>query len=216
MNTVTKPTTSYGGPVSRELFDQDAPGVEIIESSDRNEAVTVVCRRLIGVLHRRLLPKFGRLQSEVSYIASQNGTAAEPERVDLVLDLSHGAASDWNSRVGLYRSLGETASSAQVDERFGVRIRGLREVENAVLVDGRPVPAAIVDLAVAAIAFVEPLRAENGELLTVVHPLSRGADEEELWRALFQLCQDRLGIHRGVLNRSSTIPMVRTNVSAVA
>ena len=211
-----KPTTSYGGPVSPELFHQDAPGVEIVESSDHNDAVTVACRRLIGVLHRRLLTKFGRLQSEVSYIASRNETVAETERVDLVLDLSHGAATDWNSRADLYCSLGDTASSAQVDERFGVRIRGLHEVENAVLVDGRPVPAAIVDLAVAAVAFVELLRAENGELLTVVHPLSHGAEEEELWRALFQLCQDRLGIQRGVLDRSSTIPMVRTNVSAVA
>lgn len=212
---MTTAITFPGGPVPPAAFDQDTPGVEIIQPSDHNEAVGLACRRLIGVLHRRLRPKFVGLQVTDTQTGSSTETSGQTEAVDSLVDLSTFDGADWDSRALLYSSLGREASSAE-GERFAVIIRGWDEVESAVLVDGQPVKAAIIDLAIAAVAFVEPLRAGNGDVLTIVRPPSLDAAQEELWIALFQLCEDRLGIDRGVLTTSSSVPATRSPISAVA
>ena len=92
----------------------------------------------------------------------------------------------------------ELEVGAGVDGRIAVCVRGWAENEPAILVDGLPAPASVVDLVVSATAFVDSMRAGDPRLV-VAYPNPANAREVELWALAGQLCQDRLGIDRGVL-----------------
>ena len=168
-----------GGTVKPELFGQEAPGVELVVPNDGNDLLTVPCRRLVGALTRRLRPKFA--------IARR----ADATTVSEVADVT------WSDLVSMYRKISQTRTSGA--SRTAVHVRGLHEDEPAVLVDGRPAPASIVDIAVAAVIFADQLR-EGEKGLVIVHPKAMNSEEAALWASLTQLCQDRLGIERGILD----------------
>lgn len=189
--------TLPGGAPDPELFSQHTPGVEVVREDPRNNAVLgPAVLRLIGALHRRLLPKFTVARREPVVMAGRWGNSRiDADRgVARVIDLPSTSVSVWSDRVEAYSSM----ATGDVDGTTALRVRGLHDNEPAILVDGRPVPGCIVDLAVGATTFVDELR-EGQRSLLIVHPDANGACQAELWALLLQLCQDRLGIDRGTL-----------------
>jgi len=188
-----------GGPPDPELFAKRAPGVEMVADHPRNEQVMGASgERLIGVLHRRLISKLivARRESGAERVIArwENRQVDADPGVGHIVDLTSDRISGWDERVALYGTIG----SSGAEGRTAVRIRGLDEDEPAILVDGRPTPGCIVDLAVSATAFADPMR-DGQRPLTIVHCEPRSSYEADLWSTLMQLCQDRLGVDRGVL-----------------
>jgi len=201
------------------LFEQDAPGVDLVIANDNNHEVTVLSRRLIGSMHRRLLSRFVALRRELDsgypLAVARSDDATSGLSVDRTLNFVSGVAPTWDARTDIYGRLNDVAAARIEGERVGVRIRGWNEQEAAILVDGRAVPACIVDLVVAAVAFVDPLR-DGEQALGIFYPQPTNVAESQLWDAAFQLCQDRLGIERGVLVATWRTPEHREAVSAIA
>lgn len=197
---VTQHAFSLPGGVSKpEVFEQESPGVELVVPSDSDDVLTVPCRKLIGALTRRLQPKF---------VAARR--LMDPASKNSAMALPHDTS--WSDHISACRTISQTQNTGA--SRIAVHIRGLADDEPAVLVDGRPAPACVVDLASAAVIFVDRLRkGEKG--LVIVHPSAQNAAESELWEALAHLCQDRLGIERGVLDFKSSSGVER-QVYAVA
>ena len=190
------------GPSPRpRVFDEETPGVELVVPNGNNAVLNSACRRLIGALTRRLQPKYiaGRRAEMPSPALSVIGDVPFVS-VDAIITVASGANRSWADRISSYEAI-STASESRASQT-AVQIRGWDEDEPAVLVDGRPVPGCIVDLAVAAAAFVEPLR--DGEKALVITNPECLTSESDLWRELVQLCQDRLGIERGVLELAPT------------
>lgn len=189
--------TLPGGTPDPGLFRTRTPGVEVVGEDPRSsDALGVLAGRLTGALHRRLLPKFTVARRELEAPQRRWGHSkivADP-RVARVVDLTLTRVPDWSARLHAYATIAAEPDAGTT----AVRVRGLHEDESSILVDGRPTPGCIVDLAVATTAFVDALR-DGQPSLVIVHPEPNGACQVELWDSLVQLCQDRLGVERGVL-----------------
>ncbi len=199
--------TLPGGIAGPGAFDQATPGVELVVPNDNNTVLSVACRRLIGALTRRLQPKYlagRRAETSKPTLSAMGDVPFAP--VDVIVNVAAGANGSWADRILSYQAISQASKSR--GGQTAVQIRGWDEDEPAVLVDGRPVPGCIVDLAVAAVAFVEPLR--DGEKVLVITNPECSTSESELWHELVHLCQDRLGIERGVLELAPAAHIERT------
>ena len=189
--------TLPGGIAQPRVFDQETPGVELVVPNDNNAVLNATCRRLIGALTRRLQPKHtaaGRRLAASELTISVIGEVSS-RSVDAIITVPTGTGRSWADRISSYQAISQAVSSGAA--QTAVQIRGWDEDEPAVLVDGRPVPGCIVDLAVAAVAFVDPLR--DGEKVLVITNPESSTSAPALWQELVQLCQDRLGVERGVV-----------------
>lgn len=203
------------GGTEKARFGDGSPGVDLVIPTHGDDLITVTTKRLIGALHRRLWSKVDVLR-RTSVVSDSDGFGYGQGMVPSVnslitLDLD---GAGWAEQLVAYSRVVEQASRRRSNERAGIRIRGWHEDERGVLVDGRPVPACFVDLAVVALAYVEPMRRDEQPLVIIHEPSGKGDDV--LWTSLFHLCQDRLGIERGVLEFHSASPQLRSGIPAVA
>lgn len=176
----------------RLLFDDPVPGVECVAPATGVHEFGVCERRVLGALHRRLWSRWielKRAQQDQPVVEVDSSAAARPI--------------EWSTRLERFSEL--RSASLTGTGRAVVSVRGWHEREEALLVDGRAVPACMVDVAAAFAAFVEPLR-EGHRVLTVVHPEPTSPGEAELWDALLTLAHDRLGIERGTVEALCELP----------
>ena len=192
-------------PATMSSLSHDVSGVEVVVPASA-DCVSATSRRLIGALHRRVWQRGVTGQSKVDTTA----LISRPSSLACDVDLTATALLDWSQRC---ERRGAIAARRQLQMPTTVRVRDWSELEKAMLVDGYVVPACLVDIAVAAVAFADRLR--TGEpALVIVHPEPATPDQAALWADAERITGDRLGIDRGVLEFRSERAHVRVENAA--
>ncbi|MGI9607561.1 MAG: hypothetical protein ACR2P0_15645 [Acidimicrobiales bacterium] len=192
-----------------------ATGVDVVaDAQDQalaDRVLTPATLRLIGSLHRRLWDRRSTILRDRAIGQRTGGpSVAEswvvdpfdpPAELHRGADLRGGEGSSWDTRLHALAQTFEASADAGVAL---VRVRGWEQTESAILVDGRAVPGAIVDLVLLLSQNAETLRGTGiftpGETrFWVCAPNIPDRAEARLWNDLLNLVQDRLGIDRGTM-----------------
>jgi len=185
----------------------DVPGVEVVLRPRFDaEVFDAATLKRIGALHRRMWNRRDAMMRRRGLddvrVLPDSIDQLELEQPRIIADLAD--AQTWHQRldsiqIGRFEIASGTSSPDAV-----VRTRGWDESEAGVLVDGRPVIAAVFDVAVMlSIAVEEFRRGEEPFVFAVPEP--DDVDAAKLWDELVSVAQDRLGIERGTVRYSSQV-----------
>lgn len=202
-----QPLRQPGTPFGDFEIGDPAPGVDIVMVLPEDTHGRVLDGRtlkLIGSLHRRFWDRrrdllMHQAQAGAMVVDASHGA----EELVLDIDLTDEAANAWEGRIAKHSAIAELvdeelANGTELTDERRVAIRGWGVTEPGVLVDGRAVPGAVFDLAVAMSLGAEAFRRQQDPFMVVI-PAPHDDDEAQLWNDLSDLAHDRAGIDRGTV-----------------
>lgn len=192
--------------ISDQAVRDEVPGVEVVlAATDAHLALlTPFALKLIGALQRRTHRRVESMMQRRclgSTQPAQSMVPIDPRSAVVVADLR--AAPNWHGRLDelelAAKELNEPVTTGNV-----VRTRGWNEFETGVLVDGRPVPAAVFDVAMVFSICVDRLRAGDVPFALAV-PEPDDSDAARLWYELIRIAEGRAGADLGSVSYGTPV-----------